>query len=250
MTRRAVPHVDAVILDLDDTLYPQSAFLSAAWDAVADVAARHGAPRLLVREALSMAAAGGSDKGGIIDRALTPWPDVPIPPLLDAFLTSTPPRLPLYPHAADALHRLRERVPVALVSDGDVPLQRAKLAALRLGGGFDVIVWTDLWGRAMRKPQPFGFLLAAAHLQTPRARIAVIGDRPDKDVAGAVSCGMLAVRVRTGEYSPEPSPNETWLTAPTFADAVSDLVKHLPRRSRRHQIERGGLEHDELARVP
>ncbi|HET7311091.1 MAG TPA: HAD family hydrolase [Mycobacteriales bacterium] len=249
MSRRLSPFVDAVIVDLDDTLYPQADFLDAAWDAVARTAGEHGAPSADVRIALHEVAAKGSDRGQIIDRAMSSWPTVPTASLVAAFYKAVPDRLWLYPGARPALAELRHRSRLALVSDGNVSLQRSKLAALGLAGIFDVIVWTDLWGRTLRKPHPFGMLLAAAHMGTRPSRVVVIGDRPDKDVTAALDSGMLAIRVTTGEYRHDPSPEGTWLTVPTFADAVQAVLPHLPSRLRRHQIERRGLQNDQLSRV-
>jgi putative hydrolase of the HAD superfamily len=220
--------IDGAILDLDDTLYPQSAFLEHAWDVVADAAGSWDVPRHAARAALARAAAGGSDRGGIIDRAFAAWPDVDLRDLVAAFHDAVPERLEPYVEAVAALERLRERLPVALVSDGHVATQEKKLRALGLENAFDAVVWSDLWGRAFRKPHPLPFHLAAGRLGLPADRLVVIGDRPDKDIAGAIAAGMRTLRVRTGEYADVPDVPDTWKSAPDLTSAVGLVLPYVP----------------------
>ena len=56
----------------------------------------------------------------------------------------------------------------------------------------------------------------------------MIGDRPEKDVAGAAALGIRTVRVRTGEYREHPDHEHTWRRADTFADAIRQLEPLLP----------------------
>jgi putative hydrolase of the HAD superfamily len=194
----------AVTIDLDDTLYPQSAFLSRAWAAVAEAAADDGIPEQRLYDALTAECSRGSDRGGIIDRALKSAGGRPqlVPQLVQTFRSFEPHKLDPYPGAAAALAELRRLVPVACVTDGDPKLQRAKLRALRLEDAFDAIVISDELGREFRKPHPKPFLTALEALDVPPTGAVHIGDRPEKDIAGAAAAGMAgAVRVRSGEYA-------------------------------------------------
>jgi putative hydrolase of the HAD superfamily len=224
--------VHGVLVDLDDTLYPQSAFLDAAWHAVADAGSRHGLDRERLHLALRAAAAEGSDRGHIIDKALAAIGAPPdnLDTLVDAFRTACPARLTPYPGAVEALAALRRRVPVALITDGEVAGQCRKLRALGLADAFDAVVMSDTWGRAFRKPHPRPFAAALRELAVPADRAVVIGDRPDKDTAGAATVGIRAVRVLTGEYATRPDHPGTWLTAVDFPAAVASLAPHLPDR--------------------
>jgi len=105
----------------------------------------------------------------------------------------------------DALSALRERIPIGLVTDGDVGVQRAKIEALGLTGAFDAVTFSDELGRDRRKPHPAPFLTAAESLGVDAARCLMVGDRPDKDTRGAQAAGLFGtVRVRTGEYAKLP----------------------------------------------
>jgi putative hydrolase of the HAD superfamily len=103
-----------------------------------------------------------------------------------------------------ALAALRARCPIGLVTDGDPGIQRVKLAALALSDAFDVVVLSDELGRRYRKPHPAPFRAALSALGAAPSAVLFVGDRPDKDVAGAASAGMACIRVLTGEYAGAP----------------------------------------------
>ncbi len=220
------PAVSAVLFDLDDTLYPQSSFLAGAFDAVADEAGRLGLDRDRFRRALDEALSEGSDRGNTIDRALAalgaPGTDAAV--LVKAFHGFVPARLEPYPGVPAALGELGRRVPLGLVTDGHVPGQQAKLEATGLGSHFGVVVFSDEIGRSYRKPHPAGVAAALDRLGVPPAEAVLVGDRPDKDVAAALSLGMRAVRVRTGEYAARPDLPGTFASVETVAEAAALLL--------------------------
>lgn len=203
----AAPVIAAVTVDLDDTLFPQSAWLEGAWEAVAAAGGTLGLDGAALHDRLLAIAAAGSDGGRIIDRALVAIGcsevDLPAltPGLLAAFRAHAPKRLECYPGVVAALASLRAVVPVACITDGDPHIQRAKLRALGLAEAFDAVVFSDELGRQFRKPHPAPFLRALDLLGVDPSEAVHVGDRPAKDVAGPESVGMRAVRVRTGEYA-------------------------------------------------
>ena len=82
---------------------------------------------------------------------------------------------------------------LALVSDYPA---RAKLAALRCGELFDVVVAAGESGGPVRlKPDPDGYLRAARSLGVAPADCVVLGDRPDADGAAAALAGMAFRRI-------------------------------------------------------
>jgi len=218
--------IRAVLFDLDDTLYAQAEWLRGAWRAVSKVAAARGLDPDAMEAALVAICAEGSDRGRIIDRALARIgaPDTPVAPLLEAFRSHAPRSLTPYPGALAALSRLRAEVTVGLVTDGEVPIQRAKIRALGLTEAFDVVVLSDALGRALRKPHRAPFESALAAAGTCAERAVYVGDRPDKDVAGAAAAGMRAIRVLTGEYATQAGTQEPWASARDVAEAI-ELVR-------------------------
>jgi putative hydrolase of the HAD superfamily len=227
---RAAMLIRAVLFDLDDTLYPQAEWLRGAWRSVSEAGAGLGLDPGALEATLVSICAEGSDRGLIIDRALARIgaPDTPLAPLIEAFRAHAPRSLAPYPGVRAALERLRDELAVALVSDGDVAIQRAKLRALGLEEAFDVIVLSDALGRGMRKPNPAPFERALAALGVDAEQAMFIGDRPEKDVAGAAGAGIRAIRVFTGEYAGMPDTPAPWASARDAVEAMW-LVRSLGR---------------------
>jgi putative hydrolase of the HAD superfamily len=221
--------VEAVLLDLDDTIYPQRVWLHAAWRHVADAAAACGIDAERMRRALHAVASEGSDRGRIIDRALERIgaQHVRVEPLVAAFRGFRCGPLQPFPDVVGALRRLRSHVRTAIVTDGDVPLQRSKIAALDIADLVDVIVFADDFGRERRKPHPYSLLVAAARLGVDPEACVYVGDRPEKDVAAAYAAGMAAIRVAGDEYRGAPDVPEASLRAAGVADAVDAVLATL-----------------------
>jgi putative hydrolase of the HAD superfamily len=221
----APPHIAAVCFDLDDTLYAQSDWLQGAWAAVAARAAPDGVDEQAMRRALGEITSEGSDQGRIIDRALdrVGAPHVPVEPLVETFRRYDAHVLEPFPGVRAGLTRLAAHVPLGLVSDGDPMIQRSKLQALGLVDAFHVIVWSDEHGRRHRKPDPLPFRRAVDLLGVDAAETVYVGDRPDKDVAGATAAGLVAIRVRTGEWVGHAERDEAWASVANVAEAI-DLV--------------------------
>jgi FMN phosphatase YigB (HAD superfamily) len=216
-----------VVVDLDDTLYPQADYLAGAAAAVGAAAGDLGLDGAAVHAALAAVLAVGSDTGGTIDRALLQVGVAPeavtglLPPLVTAFTTHVPRRLAPYPGVPEALQALADAVPLACLTDGHPAIQEAKLAATGLGALLSVVVITDrLGGRAARKPHPGGLLSAAEQLGVPAHRLLVIGDRPGKDVAVAAAVGARAIRIRQGEYAAAADDPLAWAVVDSFPDAA------------------------------
>jgi putative hydrolase of the HAD superfamily len=206
--------IQAVVFDLDDTLYPQSEFLAGAFEAVADRATSMGFDRDRLLRALFDAASKGTDRGTLIDEAVQatadvgggpPWgtpPDVVKTVLVPVFRNFRPRTLELTAGAKELLSTVASRASTALLTDGDVCLQRAKIKALGLEDAFDKVVITDFYGgRQCRKPAPVGFLAALTALGVAPQDAVMVGDRVDKDVVGAQRVGMQVLRVRAGEWA-------------------------------------------------
>ena len=216
-----------VVVDLDDTLYPQAAYLAGAAGAVGAAAAAAGLDGAAVEAALAAELAARSDAGGTIDRALISvgvprdrLPDL-VPGLVAAFTCHAPRSLPTYPGVTDALRTLAAAGPLGCLTDGTPAIQAAKLAATGLGDLLPAVVVTDaLGGRAARKPRPDGLHALATRLGVPAGRLLVIGDRPGKDVAVAAAVGARAVRVRQGEYAGAPDEPAAWAVVPSFPAAA------------------------------
>jgi putative hydrolase of the HAD superfamily len=95
----------------------------------------------------------------------------------------------LFPDAAPALKALAG-LPLGLVTNGDSTQQRDKVSVLALDTAFDVVLVSSEVG--VPKPEPAIFLAAAQRLGVAPEACLMVGDRLDRDVAGALAAGMQA----------------------------------------------------------
>lgn len=227
----AEPQIEAVLIDLDDTIFPQSEWLLRAWRHVALAAGGQGVDAARLYRALQTVAAEGSDRGRIIDRALEKIDavDIAVGPLVDAFRAFRTGPLAPYPGARDAIRRLAGCVRTAIVTDGDPAVQRSKIRSLGVDELVDLVVISDEFGREHRKPDPYALLFAAAKLGVEPYRCVYIGDRPDKDVAAANAAGMRSIRVVIGEYEWAPDVPPAWMRVPDLPAAVDAIGPLLSR---------------------
>ncbi|GIG61303.1 haloacid dehalogenase [Longispora fulva] len=218
--------IRGILLDLEDTLYPRAQFLDQAWQRVCAVGSTAGLDPARLRPALDRAAAGGSDRPGLIDEAIRSiGADLAlVPRLVYAFREYWPTTLVPYPGVDERLDELSARLPLVLVTDGNPAQQRAKIEATGLARHFRAVVCTDEGGgRDFRKPHGSGFRRGLSALACAADATIMIGDRPDKDVAGASSMGIRSVRVRCGEHAGMPDHPATWRTVDSTVDAL-DVV--------------------------
>lgn len=110
------------------------------------------------------------------------------------------------PGAAEALDRLGERYPLAMVTNGDPRMQGTKLDALGVRDRFEVVVHAGFDAPAKPDPAPFELALDAIDVAAPRA--VTVGNSLDHDVAGAHNAGLRSVWLdREGLASPDPEPH-------------------------------------------
>jgi putative hydrolase of the HAD superfamily len=195
-----VPRWRAVVLDLDDTLYPEAAYVRSGFRAVAQRA----------QETLDVPAAEGEAelaalfedgvRGDTFDRWLAGrglGGDVAVDDLVAAYRAHLP-EIDPFPETGALLRRLRaDGSAVALLSDGDPAVQGRKLDALGLRDAFDAIVVTGELGPDAGKPSPRGFEEVLRRLaDAPPGEAVYVSDNPAKDFVGARRAGMRSIRVR------------------------------------------------------
>ena len=91
----------------------------------------------------------------------------------------------------DVVHRLGDRYPIALVTNGDASMQGAKLEGVGLADAFDVAVFAGEDAAPKPAAEPFETALDALGVGADRA--VHVGNSLDSDVAGARAAGMQSV---------------------------------------------------------
>jgi putative hydrolase of the HAD superfamily len=229
---------EVVLFDLDDTLHDDTyAFQSAAEEVAREIALEHGVDALALKHAYIAEAEGfwhrltpeqlktrlsgiratmwGSalERVGITDRAVA----------LDSAARYHEYRkkyFAVFPGAVDVLRTLRERgLKLGVLTNGFSETHREKIALLQIGEFFDAIFIADEVG--MLKPDPLLFAHACTTLGSAPSRSAMVGDRYERDVRGALEAGLFAVWLNIrGETLPANVPPP---------DAICSTIGEVPK---------------------
>jgi HAD superfamily hydrolase (TIGR01549 family) len=120
----------------------------------------------------------------------------------------------LFPGVVDLLRTLRERgIKLGIVTNGLSETHREKIALLQVGEYFDAIFLSDEVG--MVKPDPLLFAHACRTLGGAPAHAAMVGDRYDRDIRGAMEAGLYTIwfNVRNEELPPGAAPPDATCTS-------------------------------------
>ena len=183
---------DAIIFDLDDTLYSEKDYVRSGYSAVAAAFEHVENMEAKLWEAFVKklpAIDGVLEAEGIFDpqnkeKALHAY-------------RSHMPDINLYPGVAQLLLRLKQSKKLGLITDGRPEGQWAKIRALGISGSFEkIIVTDDLGGVAYRKPNEAAFLLMQQALDVPFEKMVYIGDNAKKDFIAPRKLGMKTVHFK------------------------------------------------------
>lgn len=230
--KRAISGVplDAVLFDLDGTLYPEEQYVRGAYDDVASFVATHSsvAPESLANEMYERWLEKGSrypyifrealDRHGL-GRGL-------IDEMVSIFNDHVPCISP-YPGADLLLETLAEDYKLAIVTDGHADRQRRKIAALGIAERFRAIVFT---ANGMPKPDPWGYVEALMQLNVGPEAALFVGDSPDFDLCGARDAGLSTVYMRPSALRAERDAvrGEVW---DYVIDSLTDLLPIVTNRA-------------------
>ena len=190
--------IEAVVFDLDDTLYPEASYCRSGFRVVARELARRGyvdedeAWRVLCHIHFE------EGRDGVFDKASERlgFPAGIIRELVALYREHEPEGLELHADASELLSSLRGIRKTGIVTDGWLVTQRAKVRALGVDRLVDHVFLADVLGRERWKPHPEPFLrtLEALGIEEP-SRAIFVGDNPERDVAGALAAGLFPVRI-------------------------------------------------------
>lgn len=175
---------EAVIFDLDDTLYSEKDYVRSGYKAIADKfpSVENLASKLYKAfEEKHPAIDFVFENEGIID-----FKDK----ALEAYRSHMP-NISLYSGVYEMLVRLGKTKKLGLITDGRPAGQRAKIKALGIENLFDCIIVTDeLGGVEYRKPNGKAFELMSKELGVPYDEMVYVGDNIKKDFTAPEKLGM------------------------------------------------------------
>jgi putative hydrolase of the HAD superfamily len=186
-----------VVFDLDDTLYPETAYALSALQAVGEV----GEARLgLTGFALVLQRLFKSGLRTKLFQTAIAELNRPAPTSedLDLFLGTyrnhRPVRLDWYPDALELVTHLHARCPLGIISDGYLPTQRLKAEALGAGKWFNPVIFTEELGREYWKPSARAY--ESIMMTFPGESYVYIGDNLAKDFIAPRALGWNTICVR------------------------------------------------------
>lgn len=176
--------VDAVIFDLDDTLYSEKQYVRSGYKAVA---------KLLGDEALADRLWTYFENGKpAIDELLNELGCMGRKEeCLEAYREQIP-EIALYHGVSELIQDLKSKgIKVGIITDGRVSGQKRKLQALGLDKLIDDIIITDeLGGTQFRKPCDIAFRIVQRRWSIPFEQIMYVGDNAEKDFQAPKQLGM------------------------------------------------------------
>lgn len=178
--------IQAVIFDLDDTLYGEKEYIKSGFDAVA---AKH--PEIdKLSEKLWSAFANGEPA---FDEVLGNNDSLKKECL--AIYRNHAPNIRFYEGAEILIKKLREKnIKIGVITDGRPEGQRAKITALGLEALVDEIIVTDeLGGVQFRKPCDIAFRIMQKKMNTTFEQMVYVGDNPKKDFIAPYALGMKSI---------------------------------------------------------
>lgn len=182
--------LDTVVFDLDDTLYPEKAYIRSGY---ACIGAAFPQIERMAEKLWQVFLRGGK----AIDEVLAAEviTDLAVKDICLNLYRTQVPDIRLYPGVTELLKRLRSKgLKLGIITDGRPEGQNAKLDALGLRELVDEIIITDsLGGIQFRKPNELAFRLMREKLCTSFQKMAYVGDNSNKDFVAPEKLGMRAI---------------------------------------------------------
>ena len=188
----------ALVLDVDDTLYLERDYVHSGFLSVGEsVHAELGLSGFGERAWEEFQA---GRRGDIFDRCLISFDVEPEPSVIRRLVEVYRDHEPTIGLLADAAVFIGDAratgCPLAVITDGPVQSQRAKVHALGLSQIAAPVVLTSELGPDAGKPSPVAFRLVQRELGIEAERLVYVADNPAKDFAAPAELGWRTVRVR------------------------------------------------------
>ena len=217
---------DAVLFDLDNTLFDVKQYMTGAFaDVAAHLEAEYGVNGEQVHaDLMKVWRTNTSMYPHLFDDIVAECSiDADIEQIV-AIFNDHEPALEPYEGVHEVINDLRQTGhTLGIITDGTADRQRRKLEALGLRQMFEIVVLTAELDE--QKPSQLPYDEAARRLNRPGDRCIYVGDNPEVDFAGAKKAEMGTIRVCQGEFRNLPSGPDVDMSI----DDISELSKVITR---------------------
>jgi len=190
--------VQAVVFDLDDTLYPEREYVQSSYRVVAATLAGGEWDQNRIYDLLWQEFERG-DRRRVFNTVLQHMgrEDSPeeITQLIELYRQHRP-ELTLDRDVRDILETLKAQFKLGLVTDGFLPAQKLKVQALGLESHFDSLCYTEELGRDYWKPATKAFERMSRALQCEPQQSVYVADNPAKDFIAPNQLGWLSIQLQ------------------------------------------------------
>jgi putative hydrolase of the HAD superfamily len=201
--------IQAILFDLDDTLYPENEFALSGYRAVAREAAASGECGYEEAFDCMRTAFHAAGRKAVFPCLLERIPGLrmTLEDMVRVYREHVP-EICLFPGYRHLIEELGKDYRLGMITDGLPAVQRGKVRALGIEELFEKIVYSWDYGEERQKPHPHSFELVLEALGIPPHAALFVGDNPEKDGRGARGAGMAYVRVApaAGGQSTRPLP--------------------------------------------
>jgi putative hydrolase of the HAD superfamily len=196
--------VSAVVFDLDNVLYDERDYVCAAFRRISLFLSKRcrSSEDEVFHKLISDFDKKGSMYTRLFNDALNDFGlDQSLVPKILRLYATVDSKVTLFPEVASMLLELRNLgLKLALVTNGNIRIQRNKVHLLGIKQFFDVVVYARETPLAKDKPDPEVYNVALHELGVSAAETVCVGDNPHTDFWGAKQIGMKTVRVLCGEF--------------------------------------------------
>ena len=195
---------EIIVFDLDDTLFPERAFVISGFKAVSEWLNRNHGIQEFFTVACQLFADGrrGDIFNTAMDKLVYSYGQDRIAEMVSVYRRHIP-VLSLFEDAHWALEFFAgQQFKMALITDGYLETQKNKVLALKLEERFDAIIFSDMFGRGGWKPSPLPYQEVTRRLGVSGRSCVYIADNPAKDfvTAKALGWGTIHIMRKEGEY--------------------------------------------------
>ena len=190
--------LSVVVWDVDDTLYLERTYAHSGFQAVSDhLEVTRGVEGF---GALAWSAFERGVRGTIFNVALAGVKLEASPGLIGELVQvyrQHVPQISLLPDARSAMEACRsEGFKMAVITDGPLSSQRAKVLALELEAYAEPVICTSALGAGLSKPHPQAYEMIATQHQASGSQLVYVADNPLKDFKAPRALGWRTIRLR------------------------------------------------------
>ena len=199
--------IEAIIFDVDNTLYDERQYVRSGFRAVSEYMAetlelnKDQLFRMLMSTFLKR---GRGEVFNIVLEELSIKNEETVQKMLNVY-RNHPPIIKVFKDTKPILHKLRKRHRLGIITDGVKRVQEIKIGALNIAGFFDVITYAVEYGG---KDNNDVFLATLEKLKTTPSHTIYVDDNPTNAFSVAKELGIHTVRMIKGEYGNTVPANE------------------------------------------